>query len=390
MKAWTELIARLDAAGLRRRLAPLRSSSGPWVERDGRRLLNLASNDYLGLAADPRLAAAAAAALTRWGTGAGGSRLLGGDREIHGRLEAELAELKGTEAALLHTSGYAANVGLIPALCGRGDHVFSDRLNHASLIDGIRLSGAQAHVFRHRDPGHLEELLLKAPAHGQRVVVSDAVFSMDGVVAPLAALVEVSERHGALLVVDDAHGTGVAGPEGRGTVQHLGLGGRVPVQMATLSKAFGVQGGFVAGSQVLVEVLIHRSRSFVYSTGMAPALAAAALEAVRLARSEEWRRERLRRHLDRLVEGLKAKGYRVVHEPPAPMLVVMVGEAAPALDLARRLEAAGVLAPAIRPPTVPEGTSRLRLAPMATHSDADVDLALEAFPPFEELPGGSP
>ncbi|AEB12612.1 8-amino-7-oxononanoate synthase [Marinithermus hydrothermalis] len=388
MTDWERQLELWAARGLRRTLRPL-AAAGPRVEREGRYLINLASNDYLGLSTDPRLVRAAQEALARWGVGAGASRLVSGDRRVHAALEAALADFKGTEAALVFTSGYAANVGVLAALAGPRDQIFADALNHASLNDGARLSRARLRYYRHRDLDHLEDLL-KGPGPrrgGRRFIVTDAVFSMDADLAPLPALVELAERYEALLVVDDAHGSGVVGPEGRGTVHHFGLAGRVPVQVATLSKALGGQGGVVAGARALVEVLLHRARAFIYSTGIAPALAAAALEAVRLVRGPEGeaRRARLRQHLARLKAELRAKGYRVLHEDPAPMLLVWVGAPGPALRLAAHLEARGVLAPAIRPPTVPEGTSRLRLAPMATHTEVEIERVIQAFPPAEEV-----
>jgi 8-amino-7-oxononanoate synthase len=341
--------------------------------------VNLASNNYLGLAADPRLVAAAHGALDTWGVGAGASRLVTGDFEIHRDLESALAELKDAEAALAFTSGYAANVGLLSALVGPRDRIFADALNHASLIDGGRQSRAIVHRYEHLDVGHLEKLLRGAPARGQRLIVTDTVFSMDGDVAPLPELADLAERWGAALVVDDAHGTGVMGPEGRGAVHHFGLQGRVPVQIGTLSKAFGGQGGFVAGSRALIDVLLHRARSFVYSTGMAPAVAAAALAAVSIARSEGWRREKQHAHVARLRRGLRELGFAVLGEDAAPLLGVVVGSPDAAVGLAAGLEESGVLAPAIRPPTVPAGTSRIRLAPMATHSTEQIEAVLAAF-----------
>ena len=376
---WAQEIQTLAAQGLRRRLRTQRTPALPEVVREGRPLVNLASNNYLGLAADTRLVAAAHAGLERWGVGAGASRLVTGNLEIHGELEASLAELKGTEAALAFTSGYATNVGVLTALAGPRDHVFADSLNHASLIDGCRQSRATIHRYEHKDLGRLETLLRAAPARGQRLIVTDSVFSMDGDLAPLRELSDMAERWGAVLVVDDAHGTGVLGPDGRGAAHLLGVEGRVPVQIGTLSKALGVQGGFVAGSRALVDLLLHRARSFVYSTGLAPVLASAAIAAIDIARREAWRRNAQRAHLTRLRQELRAMGFAVLGEDPAPLAAVIVGAPEAALELAEGLETAGVLAPSIRPPTVPAGTSRIRLAPMATHSVEQIDAVLAAF-----------
>ncbi|SHL09187.1 8-amino-7-oxononanoate synthase [Rhodothermus profundi] len=388
MQWLAQQLQQLEAKGLRRQIRPL-SSGGPYVEREGRRLLNLASNDYLGLSTDPRLTAAAREALARWGIGAGAARLVVGDRPVHDALEVALAALKETEAALVFPSGYAANVGVLSALAGPRDQIFADALNHASLNDGARLSRARFRYYRHRDLEQLEHLL-RGPGPGRggrRFIVTDAIFSMDGTIAPLAELAELAERYEALLIVDDAHGTGVVGPEGRGTAHHLGVAGRIPVQVATLSKALGVQGGAALGTRLLIDYLVHRARAFIYSTGLAPVLAAAALEAVRLVQSGEGarRRQRQQAHVARLKAGLEARGYTVRHEAPAPMLAVLVGSPAAALQLSAHLEAHGVLAPAIRPPTVPPGTSRIRLAPMAIHTDDDIEAALAAFPEADQL-----
>lgn len=377
---WRDQLDELETRGLRRRLRPLSSPPAAAVIEGGRRLLNLASNNYLGLADHPAVVAAACDGARRWGVGAGASRLVCGDNDLLHALEADLAELKGTEAALVFSSGYAANVGVITALAGRDDHLFCDRLNHASLIDGARLSGARRAIYRHRDMNHLEDLLRTTPSRGRRLILSDGVFSMDGVLAPLPELVDLAERYHALLVVDDAHGTGVVGPDGRGSVQHFGLDGRVPVQLATLSKAVGVQGGFAAVSADLRELLIHRSRSFVFSTGLSPMVVAAARAALSLARSEGWRRERQQARLGELERGLRARGYDVLWQAPAPMLLALTGSPASAVQLSARLEGAGVWVPAIRPPTVPEGASRLRFTPTAEHTGDDMERVLAALP----------
>jgi 8-amino-7-oxononanoate synthase len=384
-KEWASELSSLEARGLKRSLVAQSTPALPEVERRGRRLVNLASNNYLGLAADPRLVAAARQGLERWGVGAGASRLVCGDLDVHRALEAALADLKETDAALAFTSGYAANVGVLTTLAGPRDHVFADALNHASLIDGCRQSRAAVHRYDHGEVEHLARLLRGTPARGRRLIVTDSVFSMDGDVAPLADLADLAERWGATLVADEAHATGVLGEQGRGLVHHLGLGSRVPVQIGTLSKALGVQGGFVAGSHVLVALLLHRARSFVYSTGMAPVLAAAALAAVTIAREEEWRRERQRAHLATLRSALSGLGYTITGDSLAPMTSVIVGAPDAALELAARLEGAGVLAPAIRPPSVPPGTSRLRLAPMATHTDAQMERVVAAVEAGPEL-----
>ncbi len=377
---------RLDALradGLARALRLTSPAARPRVERDGRTLLNLSGNNYLGLADDPRVVAAAKAALDRHGVGAGASRLISGSLPPHADLEADLARFKGEEAALVFPTGYAANLGALAALAGPRDVVCSDALNHASLIDGGRLSGATVRRYRHRDVGHLRELLGASRGDGRRLVVTDGVFSMDGDLAPLPALAEVAAEHGAILVVDDAHGTAVLGPEGRGTAAALGVEDGVHVHVGTLSKALGGQGGFVAGRRDLVDILVNAARTFVFTTGLAPALAAAAREALAISVTEGDRRERLAANARALRAALRRAGFAVLpeadEEPVTPIVPVLVGEAARAVALADRLRGLGVLVPAIRPPTVPKGTSRLRASVMATHTADDVAEAAAAF-----------
>jgi 8-amino-7-oxononanoate synthase len=369
---------RLREAGLERVVRSLAHSSAPEVVLpDGRVAVCLASNNYLGLAAHPEVAAAAADAALRLGAGAGSARLVTGGLTVHDELEGRLAAFKGTEEALLFSSGYLANLGTVSALVGPGDAIFSDALNHASIIDGARLSKAAVHVYGHGDAGHLDDLL-GTRAGTRRLVVTDSVFSMDGDLAPLPDLVEVCERHGAILMVDEAHATGVVGPGGRGAVAHFGLEGRVPVVMGTLSKSLGAAGGFIAGSGALCAFLRHRARSFVFDTALPPPTAAAALAALGVLEREPIRAERVRWLARCLAEGLAAAGYRVP-TPDAAVIPVVVGDPVAALALAGGLLDRGVLAVAIRPPSVPEGTSRLRVTVMATHTDAHLDLALEAF-----------
>ena len=375
-------LAEIEAAGLGRRVRTLASASEPEVLLDGRRVLCLASNNYLGLAAHPEVVDAAADAARRYGAGAGSARLVTGGLTVHDELEARLAAFKGTEAALLFSSGYLANLGTVAALVGPGDAVFSDALNHASIIDGCRLSRAGVHVYRHADAGHLEDRLAAwrqgAPAAARALVVTDSVFSMDGDVAPLPDIAAACERHGAVLMVDEAHATGVVGPGGRGAVAAFGLDGRVGVLMGTLSKSLGAAGGFIAGSVELCAWLRNRARSFVFDTALPPPTAAAALAALGVLEREPERPVRARRLAGRLATGLRAAGYRVP-DPPAAVVPVPVGAPDAALALSARLLDAGVLVTAIRPPSVPEGTSRLRATVMATHTDAEIDRALAAF-----------
>lgn len=380
MKDLSDHLRTLEAHGLRRALRPLTTGSEARVRDNGAPLLNLASNNYLGLATDARVVDAAREALLRWGAGAGASRLISGDLVPHRRLEADLAEFKDAPTALVFPTGYAVATGVLPALAGADDVIFSDELNHASLIDGCRLARARVVRYRHRDAGHLEERLSAEPCVGRRLVVTDGVFSMDGELAPLPDLVAAAKSRDALVVVDDAHGTGVIGEAGVGSVESFGLGDAVDVRIGTLSKALGAQGGFVVGTEVLTDFLIHEARTFVYSTGLSPAMCAAAGAALRIVREEPERRATLHENAHLLRSGLAAKGYELIGDEAVPMAVVVLGRPDAAVGLSTALRERGVLAPAIRPPTVPEGTSRLRLTPMATHTSEEIEAVVAAFP----------
>jgi glycine C-acetyltransferase len=371
-----EALARRDAQGLRRRLRWIAGEQDRWVDVDGVRALLLCSNNYLGLANHPALREAAERALRDFGVGAGSSRLVSGSMSAHRQLEEALAELKQAEAALLFTSGYQANIGAIGALVGRDDEVFSDELNHASLIDGCRLSRARISVFPHNDMDRLEALLAASTAR-RRLIVTDSVFSMDGDEAPLAAICDLADRFGAMTLVDEAHATGVVGPHGSGVVGREGLQARVTVQMGTLGKALGCFGAFVAGRRNLVDLLINEARSFVFTTALPPAVVAAASAAVDLVRREDGRRERLAANAARLHRGLLDLGCDVPH--CSHILPVIIGDPEETMRVCERLLEHGVFAQGIRPPTVPEGTSRLRVTLMATHTDEDIGAALAAF-----------
>jgi len=372
-------LAALEQAGLRRALHSIEARDGAEVTFGGRRMVDFSSNDYLGLASDTRIARAAADAL-EGGTGAAAARLISGNHSLHEALESALAAFKGAEAALLFSSGYAANTGALPALAGPGDALYSDALNHASLIDGCRLSRAAVRVFPHADVRALDALLRQdASRHRRRIIVVDAVFSMDGDLFPLDALVEVARRHGAWTYVDDAHGTGVLGDEGRGSAERWGVEGEIDVLMGTLGKAMGTAGAFVAGSATLRDFLLNRARSFVFSTGTPPALAAATLRALEIVREEPWRRERLRANARRLREGLAALGRPAPGEPDGHIVPVLIGGEAETMRAGAALRERGYLPAAVRPPTVPPGTSRLRLTLSAAHTPEQVDGLLDAL-----------
>ncbi len=372
-----EELRRLERASLLREVHALDSAQEPEVTRDGKRLILLASNNYLGLATDPRVTEAAAEAARRWGAGTGSARLISGAMRLHDDLEARLAALKRADAALLFSSGYLANLGTISALAGRGDAVFSDELNHASIVDGARLSRAEVHVYRHGDAGHLAALLRDHPG-GRRLVVTDTIFSMDGDIAPLPEIVAACEHAGAILMIDEAHATGVVGPGGRGAVAHFGIEGRVPIVMGTLSKALGAAGGYIAGSAELIAFLRNRARAFIFDTAPPPPAVAAATAALDVVEREPERVARARELAVRLASGLRARGF-AVPEPAAAIVPIVVGAADAALALSRALLNGRVLVPAIRPPSVPPGTARLRATVMATHTDAQIDAALDAF-----------
>ncbi len=367
-----------EQRAVRRRLRPIDGGIGPRVLVDGRPVLQLCSNDYLGLAAHPAVTRAAADAALEYGAGAGSARLIVGTSALHAALEREIARLKQTEAALVLTSGYHANTGVLPALVGAEDVIFSDELNHASLIDGCRLSRAAVRVYRHADPEHLGRLLRDAAGFGRRLIVTETVFGMDGDLAPLADLVRVAERHDAWLAVDEAHATGLFGRHGGGLVSELGLTGAVDVQIGTLSKALGALGGYVAGSRTLVDWVSNAARTFIYTTALPPPAVAAARAAIAVLAAEPERRTRVRSHAACLRERLTGLGYRV-GPSRSPILPVLVGDAETAVRLSDALLARGVLVPAIRPPTVPEGTARLRVAPLATHTTDDLSTAVDAF-----------
>ncbi len=372
-------LRRRQAEGLYRSRRTVTGVPGPELEVDGRRLLAFCSNDYLGLAGDPRIAAALAEATTRCGSGSGAAHLVCGHHTEHAALERDLATFTGRPRALLFSTGYMANLGTIAALAGRGDSVVGDRLNHASLIDGARLSGARILRYRHADPSDLAAQLERAP--GQSLVATDGVFSMDGDVAPLTELVAVCRKHDARLLVDDAHGLGATGPGGRGSTAPYSVD-EVPLLVGTLGKAFGTFGAFVAGSEELIETLIQQARPYIYTTALPPAVAAATRVSLRIAAEETWRRERLTTLIARFRDGAESLGLELLPST-TPIQALLLGDASRALAASQALEARGLLVTAIRPPTVPAGTSRLRITLSATHDESQVDHLLEAL---ETLP----
>ena len=378
--SWAEAeLERLDAAGLRRTLEPLASAQGAVVRLGQEELLNFSSNDYLGLARHPALARAANEAAQHLGFGTGASRLVVGDTTQHAQLEEAAGQLFDA-SALLFNSGYAANAGILSTLAGRDDAIFSDALNHASLIDGARLSRAKVELFPHRDVAALEKLLASSAAR-RKLVCTDAVFSMDGDLAPLADLADACERHAAALVVDEAHAFGVFGPKGRGLSDALGLASRVDVRMFTLGKAAGSFGAFAVGSEPIVEWLRQRARSFVFSTSLPPPVCAASGAGLQLLAGADGLRRHLWQLIEQLAAGLGALGIEA--QARSPVFPIVLGSPARALEASQALRARGLLVKAIRPPTVPEGTSRLRVSLSAAHTKAHVDQLLEALETME-------
>lgn len=353
------------------------SPQTPELVVDGRKLLAFCSNDYLGLAADERVSRALQRGVDTWGVGSGAAHLVTGHTTAHHSLEEELADFTGRDRALVFSTGYMANLGIIAALAGRGDTVCEDRLNHASLIDGGLLSGARFRRFPHADTDALSRQL--ANSSGVCLAVTDAVFSMDGDLAPLPEMARICRNHGAWLVADDAHGFGVLGEQGRGTLSHYGLTqAEVPVLMGTLGKALGTSGAFVAGSEELIETLIQSARSYIYTTAAPPALAEATRESLRIVREETWRREKLEALIARFKRGAVEIGLPIMSSSTA-IQPLLAGSADQAVDWSQALERQGILVPSIRPPTVPEGSARLRVTFSARHQEAQVDQLLDAL-----------
>lgn len=376
----TDLATRAEQGLYRSRLVN-QGAQGPLVRVEGQELLSFCSNDYLGLAADPRLAEALCAATSRYGVGSGAAHLVSGHSAAHHALEEELADFLGVERALLFSTGYMANLGVLGGLLKRGDMLLQDRLNHASLIDGARLSDARLRRYPHADLAALERFLQEAQ-ETDGLIASDGVFSMDGDSAPLQGLRQLAQEHDAVLMIDDAHGFGVLGEQGRGSVSAAGLDvSDVPVYMATLGKALGTAGAFVAGSADLIESLIQRARSYIYTTAMPAALAEATRTALRIVAGEQWRRDRLALLIDRLREGMRALELDLMPSD-TPIQPLLLGDAAEAVRWSEGLRQRGILVTAIRPPTVPKGKARLRITLSAAHEEVHVDRLLAAL---EEL-----
>ena len=376
-----ELRKELELAkskGLFRELKTLGSSSGRDIEFGGRKYINFSSNNYLDLAGHPAVIAAAKKALDKYGAGGTSSRLIAGTLDIHSELEKKLASFKHCESSLVFPSGYQTNLGVISALAKEGDCVIMDKLNHASLWDGAKLSGARIFVYPHRDIAALEKVLKRAKAYRRKLVVTDSVFSMDGDLAPLKEISELSKQYGAWTFVDEAHATGVFGDKGSGLVEHSGAGKDIDIVMGTLSKALGSQGGFVCGKKLLIDYIVNFCRSFIYTTSLAPASCAAAIAALEIVEIEPERRKKLLLTASHLKKSLKGKGFDT-GSSESQIIPLIAGSVERAAEISKKLLAEGIFAPAIRPPTVPENMSRIRFSLTAAHNEQDVARILKAL-----------
>ena len=371
-----DIISGLEEEKLIRHLRDTSGPQGAHTIINGKEVINFCSNNYLGLANDERIVNAAVSCVKEEGWGSGASRLVCGNMSSHRALEEQIAKFKNTERCLVFSSGYMANVGIISGLFGRDDMIFSDKLNHASIVDGIVLSRAKFQRYAHRDMIGLEEMLKKDSCNGKKCIITDSVFSMDGDIAPLDKIVALAQKYNCLVMVDEAHALGVMGTNGKGLVEHFNVEGEVDIQMGTFSKAVGSFGAYVCGSDLLIESLINRSRSFIYTTGMPPAAAAAASRGIEIISSDIDLRARLWRNTHMVRQSLQDQGFDIM-DSVTPIIPVLVGDSDMALKFSDELFNNGIFISAIRPPTVPSGTARLRITVMATHSEQDINHLLE-------------
>jgi len=378
LRDFEQEIKNLETLHLRRQLRIAESPSDTTIIIEGRRFISMASNNYLGLANHPAVNRAAIEAIEQWGVGAAAARLISGTMTPHHQLERDLAQFKQVEAALTFGTGYTTNLGLIPALIDRDGLILADRYCHASLIEACRLAKATLRVFHHNDVEHLEKLLKKRERVQPTLVVTEGIFSMDGDLAPLPNLLTLCRQYEATLVIDDAHGTGVMGTNGRGTVEHFGVNPQDVIQMGTLSKAIGTGGGYVAGTTALKEYLINTAKAFIYTTAQPPAIAAAASAAIRIIQHETARRERLWNNRNHLHAALTGLGFQLT-DTQSPILPIIVKSSETALKMSQALYEAGIYVPAIRPPTVPKNSSRLRLTVSSEHTEEQLETVVTAF-----------
>ena len=368
---------------LLRSLKRIDSSQSSRIVIEGREYINLSSNNYLGLANHPSLKEAAISAIRNYGTGAAASRLVSGNMEVHEMLEKITAEFKRTEDALLFNTGYMANAGVIQALAGEGDAIFSDELNHASIIDGCRLSRAEVFIYRHRDAEHLRSLISQKTDNSNRcyrrkIVITESVFSMDGDIAPLTDIIDLVEKYDAFLVVDDAHATGVLGKTGRGSFEHFGINNSSHIQMGTYSKALGSFGAYIAGNKTVKDYLINKARSFIYTTSLPPSVVAASIAAISILQENNMLVEKVWENTTMFREGLRALGYNTMNSE-TPIIPVFTGDIEKTILFSQRLFDEGIYATPIRPPTVPEGCCRIRTTVTAEHSKSDIEHCIEVF-----------
>jgi len=382
LEEWHKELSReidlIKQKGLYRQLKRLESSQAPRTVINGKEVIMLASNNYLGLTIEPEIKQKTIETVKEYGTGSGGSRLTTGNYDLHQSLESELANFKDTEAAIIFNTGYMANLGVLTTVVGQKDLIISDELNHASIIDGCRLSKAEVVIYKHKDLKDLELKLQKGKNYRRILIVTDGVFSMDGDLTPLPGIVDLASKYQALVMVDDAHGTGVLGESGAGIVEHFNLKNEVDIQVGTLSKALAAEGGFIAGNKLLVDLLRNKARSFIYSTALAPSAIEAGLSSLQYLYNNPQILRRLWRNINLLKSGLKDLGYQLLPSN-SPIIPIMIGDEEETIELSHRLLEEGILAPGIRPPTVPKRTSRIRATVMANHQIKDIEEALEVF-----------
>lgn len=371
-------LQRLKGEGLLINIRTVESPQGAWIVMDGKKVLNMCSNNYLGFANNTRLRRTAKRAIDNFGVGPAAVRTIAGTMSLHNELEQRLTEFKKVESVISFQSGLCANIATIPALMGEGDLIFSDELNHASIIDGCRLSKAKIIRYAHANPDSLEENLKKETVAGKRLIITDGVFSMDGDIAPLPAIAELAEKYGAMVMVDDAHGEGVLGDHGRGIVDHFGLHGKVDIEVGTLSKAFGVVGGYVAGKKVLIDFLRQKGRPFLFSSASTPPDVAACIEAVNILEESEREIKRLWRNTRYFQKRIKKMGFDI-GKTQTPITPVMIGDAKVASDFSQRLFEEEIFAQSIRYPTVPQEKARVRIMLSATYKRENMDFALQVF-----------
>jgi glycine C-acetyltransferase/8-amino-7-oxononanoate synthase len=384
MKYISDELKNIKKAGLYRELNVIDNAQGVYLEVEGRKYLSFCSNNYLGLANNPLVVSAVKDAVEEYGWGAGASRLVSGNMTLHETLEKEISIFKEKESAIVFPTGYMANIGTISTLVSKGDLVICDKLNHASIIDGCRLSGADFRVYTHCDMGKLENILKKSSNYARKLIVTDSVFSMDGDLAPLPDIVSIARKYNAIIMVDEAHGTGVFGKEGRGVVEHFNLNKEIDVVMGTFSKAIGSLGGYVCGDEDLINFLRNKARSFIYTTALPPAVCAASIAGIKLIQKTPSLRKSLWDNIRYLKDKLTLLNFNVI-KSESPIIPILIGDADKAVGVSKYLYEKGILIPAIRPPTVPANSSRLRMTVMSTHTKEDLNRLLDVLSDVQHM-----